>query len=237
MSAREFRKRAQEASDWMKDSLEQIETYPVRSQVEAGEILFPLPSVRRTWQTSPAATELEDRVVEGAGIRGVRGTEELLDLQPGYLRPKEGERVNNDREWAVQLGRRFRSRKRWFVIGSCGVEGTQRADREHLTLADWVRRKVEGVRSYELLAPVRIEAVSLRNIRDPSAFPEAIDAENEAILEEGNRAAEAYSTQTHLGGRYAIRFMVGQTNTAARHVEAGWSLPEESACRLYPSPE
>ena len=48
-----------------------------------------------------------------------------FEILPEYLKTKEGERVNNYRDWGIPLGRRFRALKLWFVIRSYGVSGLQ----------------------------------------------------------------------------------------------------------------
>ena len=43
--------------------------------------------------------------------------------------------VNDYRDWGIQLGRRFRALKLWFVIRSFGIEGLQAKLRSHIRLA------------------------------------------------------------------------------------------------------
>jgi len=46
-----------------------------------------------------------------------------FSIMPEYLKTAADEQVNNYRDWGIQLGRRFRALKLWFVIRSYGVEG------------------------------------------------------------------------------------------------------------------
>ena len=41
-----------------------------------------------------------------------------FEILPEYLKTNEAARVNNYRDWGIQLGRRFRALKLWFVIRS-----------------------------------------------------------------------------------------------------------------------
>ena len=59
--------------------------------------------------------------------------------------------------------------------------------------------------------------------------PAEIDAINETLLERVNDSGLAYLTHTRLGGRYVIRFAIGQTATEWRHVAAAWKLLRETA--------
>ena len=153
----------------------------------------------------------------------------VFEIHPEYLKTKEGTTVNNYRDWGIQLGRRFRALKLWFVIRSYGVSGIQRVIRDHLELAQWVRAEVEAAPDFELLAPVPLNTVCLRYLPDPDAPLEEINRVNAEVMERVNAGGKAYFTHTKLDGRFTIRFVIGQTYTARRHVEAGWNLLRETA--------
>jgi aromatic-L-amino-acid decarboxylase len=61
---------------------------------------------------------------------------QTLSILPEYLRNQatESGAVIDYRDWHIQLGRRFRSLKLWFVIRHYGVEGLQHHIREPLNL-------------------------------------------------------------------------------------------------------
>ena len=162
-------------------------------------------------------------------VRDPEALTRTFEIHPEYLRTKEGRKVNNYRDWGIQLGRRFRSLKLWFVIRSYGVEGIRRVIRRHIELAQWVKSQVEKEPDFELLAPVPLNTVCLRYLPDPSASLEEINSRNEKILERVNSTGKAYFTHTKLDGRYTIRFVVGQTYTDSKHVEAGWQLLRDTA--------
>ena len=68
----------------------------------------------------------------------VRDTDALLrtfQATPEYLRTAHDDAVVNYRDWGIQLGRRFRALKLWFVIRSYGVEGLRAMIRAHVALA------------------------------------------------------------------------------------------------------
>ncbi|MFP4427530.1 MAG: pyridoxal phosphate-dependent decarboxylase family protein [Spirochaetaceae bacterium] len=152
-----------------------------------------------------------------------------FEIHPEYLRTKEGKKVNNYRDWGIQLGRRFRSLKLWFVIRSYGVEGIRKVIRRHLELTQWVKDQVEKEPDFELLAPVPLNTVCLRYLPERAAPLEKINDLNEAVLETVNGTGKAYFTHTKLDGRFTIRFVVGQTYTDFQHVEAGWKLLRDTA--------
>ena len=90
---------------------------------------------------------------------------QTLSIHPEYLRNQatESGAVIDYRDWHIQLGRRFRSLKLWFVIRHYGVEGLQHHVREHIRLAqqfaDWVRKDVR----FELAAPAPLNLVCFRH--------------------------------------------------------------------------
>ena len=69
-----------------------------------------------------------------------------LSILPEYLRNKatEAGAVFDYRDWHVQLGRRFRSLKLWFVIRHYGVQGLQYHIRRHVELAQGFASWVEA---------------------------------------------------------------------------------------------
>jgi aromatic-L-amino-acid/L-tryptophan decarboxylase len=151
---------------------------------------------------------------------------QTLSILPEYLRNQatESGAVIDYRDWHIQLGRRFRSLKLWFVIRHYGVEGLQHHVREHVKLAqqfaDWVRKDDR----FELAAPVPLNLVCFRH--------KAGDAANQAIMDRLNRSGDLFLTHTKLNGKLTLRLCVGQTNTQARHVEKAWQRIKEEAAKV-----
>lgn len=140
-----------------------------------------------------------------------------LSILPDYLKnaATEAGAVFDYRDWHVQLGRRFRALKLWFVIRHYGVEGLQHHVREHVRLAQQFAGWVAADPRFELAAPVSLNLVCFR-LRDGG------DAANRALLERLNASGKLYLTHTVLDGRYTLRLCVGQTHTEERHVTAAW---------------
>jgi aromatic-L-amino-acid decarboxylase len=146
-----------------------------------------------------------------------------LSILPEYLRNQatESGAVIDYRDWHIQLGRRFRSLKLWFVIRHYGVEGLQHHIRQHVRLAqqfaDWVRKDDR----FELAAPVPLNLVCFRH-KDG-------DEANQSIMDHLNRSGDLFVTHTKLNGKLTLRLCVGQTHTGARHVEKAWERIREEA--------
>ena len=148
---------------------------------------------------------------------------ETLSILPEYLRNRatESGAVIDYRDWHVQLGRRFRSLKLWFVIRHYGVQGLQHHVREHVALAQEFAGWVEEDADFELAAPVPLNLVCFRH--------RGGDAVNEAIMQAVNASGAMFLTHTKLGDRFTLRMSIGQTKTQRRHVEAAWSRLREAA--------
>ena len=140
-----------------------------------------------------------------------------LSILPDYLRnaATEAGAVIDYRDWHVQLGRRFRALKLWFVIRSFGVEGLRARVREHVRLAQLFAGWVAADPRFELAAPAPLNLVCFR-------LRQGGDAANRALLERLNASGKLYLTHTVLDGRYTLRLSIGGTLTEERHVRAAW---------------
>ena len=145
-----------------------------------------------------------------------------FEIHPEYLKTGLDAKVKNFRDWGIQLGRRFRALKLWFVIRSYGVEGLQALLREHIRLAQlfagWVRENAQ----FELMAPVPFSLVCFRF--NDGGEEQSLDALNKKLLESINATGEVFLTHTTLGGRYVLRLAIGQRTTTERHVREAWNL-------------
>ena len=146
-----------------------------------------------------------------------------LSILPEYLQNKatESGAVIDYRDWHVQLGRRFRALKLWFVIRHYGVEGLRFHIRRHVELAQQFARWIEASQQFELAAPAPLNLVCFRH--------RSGDETNRALLDRLNRSGALYLTHTVLNDRFTLRLCVGQTWTEARHVEQAWQRIQETA--------
>ena len=151
---------------------------------------------------------------------------QTLSVLPEYLRNQatESGAVIDYRDWHIQLGRRFRALKLWFVIRHYGVEGLQHNVRQHVKLAqqfaEWIRKDDR----FELAAPVPLNLVCFRH--------KLGDAANQQIMEGLNLSGDLYLTHTKLNGKLTLRMSIGQTHTEERHVEKAWKRICEEAGKV-----
>ena len=147
---------------------------------------------------------------------------------PEYLRTSYDADVVNFRDWGIQLGRRFRALKLWFVIRSYGVDGLRAIVRRHVALARELAGWVNADPEFELMAPVPFGLVCFRWC-PPGRSEEELDALNARLLAAVNAGRERYLTHTRLAGRYAIRLVVGQRGTEREHVHTAWESVQRAA--------
>jgi aromatic-L-amino-acid decarboxylase len=156
--------------------------------------------------------------------RDLEMLKKAFSLVPEYLKTSEKETVKNGMDYGIQLGRRFRSLKLWFVMRYFGQEGLIERLREHVRLAHLFAAWVEESEDFELLAPVPFALVCFRarpkNVEDLDAF-------NEKIMNEINASGEAYLSHTKLNGIFTIRLSVGSIRVEERHLRKVWDLLNE----------
>jgi len=149
-----------------------------------------------------------------------------FSILPEYLKTDLDRQVINFRDWGIQLGRRFRALKLWFVIRYYGVEGLQEMLRRHLDLAQEFKEWVEQSQDFELLAPVPLNTICFRfqpgKRSGNDLSPKELERLNKALLDEVNRSGKIYMTHTILGDTFCLRLSIGQTQTQREHVVQAW---------------
>jgi aromatic-L-amino-acid decarboxylase len=151
---------------------------------------------------------------------------DTLSILPDYLRNQatESGAVFDYRDWHIPLGRRFRSLKLWFVIRHYGVEGLQYHVRRHIELAQKFAEWVKQDERFEIVAPAPLNLVCFRY--------RGSDESNQLLMDRLNRSGDMYLTHTRLNDCLTLRFCVGQTHTALRHVENAWKRIQQEAGKL-----
>jgi aromatic-L-amino-acid/L-tryptophan decarboxylase len=146
-----------------------------------------------------------------------------FSILPEYLRNKatESGEVFDYRDWHVQLGRRFRSLKLWFVIRHYGVEGLQYHVRKHIEMAREFVSWVKNSSDFELVVEPPFNLVCFRH--------RAGDEFNMKLMNAINETGTIYFTHTKLNGMVVLRICVSQTHTELHHVQNAWNLIVETA--------
>ncbi len=137
-------------------------------------------------------------------------------LAAEYLRTAEDDRVVNYMDYGVQLGRRFRALKLWYVFRYYGREGIIAMIREALRLAQILKSLIEADDDFELSAPVPLSLVCFRHRSD--------NASNERLLAHINATGKAFLSHTVLHGKFVLRFAIGNFQTNEQDVRETWDL-------------
>jgi len=165
-------------------------------------------------------------------VRDAASLVKTLSILPAYLQSRETGSVIDYRDWSVPLGRRFRALKLWFVIRSYGVDGLKEKLRQQLAWAADLEATIAGEPEVELLVPRSLTLLTFRWHPTGLNDETALDAFNEKLVHAVNDDGRLYLTQTHAKGHYAIRFVIGQTNTTHEDVRAAWADLKEIAATI-----
>lgn len=154
-----------------------------------------------------------------------------FEIHPEYLKTGVDSQVKNYRDWGIQLGRRFRALKLWFVLRSYGVEGLQAFVREHIRLAQLFREWVEEDSRFELMAPVPLSLVCFR--LNDGRSEEDLDRLNRKFITLLNQSGKLSLTQTTLKGKFVLRMAIDSRNTREEHVQKAWQLMLSTAQNIF----
>ena len=149
-----------------------------------------------------------------------------LSILPEYLKNEATEKgaVIDYRDWHVQLGRRFRSLKLWFVLRHYGAEGLRYHINQHIEITQLFTEWVKASDDFELLSEPPFNLVLFRHTKG-NEF-------NKQLMDSLNKDGKIYLTHTVLNGTFWLRMSIGQTQTEKRHVQDAWRLIAEKSKSL-----
>jgi aromatic-L-amino-acid decarboxylase len=155
-------------------------------------------------------------------VRDLELLRRTFSLIPEYLRTPE-ESVRNYMDYGLQLGRRFRALKLWFVLRYFGAEGLRERLREHIALAQEFAEWVRSEPGWEVLAPHPLSVVCFRYA--PGGFDEeALERLNARIMEAANESGEIFISHTKIGELFALRLAIGNLRTTREDVAKAWEI-------------
>jgi aromatic-L-amino-acid decarboxylase len=145
-------------------------------------------------------------------------------LVADYLKTAEDSSVENRMDYGVQLGRRFRSLKLWFILRYFGRKGIEERLREHMRLAKEFGAWIERHKYFELLAPVPLSTVCFRAVPREGMSTEEINSFNEKLMDAVNETGKIFISHTKLNGIFTLRFVVSGLRTEKRHIETAQEI-------------
>ncbi len=139
-----------------------------------------------------------------------------FSLVAEYLRTAEDAKTINYMDYGVQLGRRFRALKLWFVFRYYGHAGMAAILRQHIEWAQRLARQIRDHPRFELAAPVPFSLICFRY--------RGSNAENRELLERINASGKTFLSHTTLNGRYVLRLAIGNLATTWEDLAETWEL-------------
>ena len=146
---------------------------------------------------------------------------QAFSLVPEYLRTAEDPRAVNYMDYGVQLGRRFRALKLWFVMRHYGREGIADLIRAHIGYAQRLAGLIREHPDFEVSAPTPFSLICFRYCGS--------DDDNRALLEAVNGSGKAFLSHTVLNGKFVLRLAIGNIATQWEDLQETWNLIRQAA--------
>ncbi len=149
-----------------------------------------------------------------------------FSILPEYLKNKatESGSVFDYRDWHIQLGRRFRALKLWFVVRHYGIEGLQFHIRKHVQMANELASWISDSNEFEVATEPAFNLVCFRHT--------AGDDFNMKLMDKVNDSGKLFLTHTKLNNQVVLRMSIGQTHTEKKHVKNAWELLKGEAAKM-----
>jgi len=151
-----------------------------------------------------------------------------FSLTAEYLKTAEDTSVNNNMDYGIQLGRRFRSLKFWFVLRYFGIEGLQARLREHIRLGQLFAKWIDENPQFERVAPTPFSTVCFRAKPNKWNDEQKLNKLNEKLMNTVNSTGKVFITHTKLNGKFTIRLVISGLRTEEKHVELAWNLIQDT---------
>ncbi|MDX1701766.1 MAG: pyridoxal-dependent decarboxylase [Melioribacteraceae bacterium] len=147
-----------------------------------------------------------------------------FSIVPEYLKTDEEQNVINYMDYGIQLGRKFRSLKLWFLIRYFGVEGLQKIIREHLRLGEMFSDFIDRHPNFERLAPTPLSTVCFRAIPKSEFSEDELNEFNKMLMDKINNSGQIFLSHTKLNGKFTIRLSISGIRTTEKHLLQAWEL-------------
>jgi aromatic-L-amino-acid decarboxylase len=196
------------------------------------------PELREAWSGVESADSLVINAHKWLGaqfdctlyfVRDPAALVRTLAARPDYLHTIGHDEIVNYSEWSLQLGRRFRALKLWFLVRAYGLEGLRTMIRNHLAWSRALCEKLRGADGFEIVTEPSFSLFSFRYAPEGAAD---LDSLNLALVEAINADGRIYLTQTRVDGAVAIRFQVGQFECTEADVMSAYEVITEVAAEL-----
>ena len=143
-----------------------------------------------------------------------------VSLSAEYLKTPQDDMVVNFMDYGVQLGRRFRALKLWYVMCAYGRQGMIKLLRRSIHQAQLLKSLIEADADFEIAAPVPLSLVCFRH--------RGSNERNQRLLADLNASGKTFLSHTVLNGKYVLRCAFGNYLTTDDDVHQTWRLIRET---------
>jgi aromatic-L-amino-acid decarboxylase len=157
---------------------------------------------------------------------------QAFSVVPEYLKTSEDAVVENYMDYGIQLGRRFRSLKFWFIMRYFGADGLSDRLRNHIRLGQLFAKWIDADHVFERLAPAPFSTVCFRAKPEGWNDEKKIDELNEKLMNEINATGKVFLSHTKLNDKFTIRLVVSGIRMEEKHVALAWEVIQESLKRI-----
>jgi len=145
---------------------------------------------------------------------------------PSTLETHGKDGIINFSEWGIQLGRRFRALKLWFLLRAYGLEGLQQRIRNHIKWSEQLAERLRQEADFQIVTAPMLSLFSFRYIpealwvlKDEREKRSRLADVNARLLASINDDGTIYLTQSDHDSDYVIRFVAGQFDMQASDIE------------------
>jgi aromatic-L-amino-acid decarboxylase len=125
-----------------------------------------------------------------------------------YLKTTDSAELNY-MDYGLQLGRRFRALKLWYVMEHYGLERLRGVIRDHVRYAERLAEALRGRAGVEVMTQSFSVVVFRLTAGDEATM---------AAMERMNASGRLFVSHTKLRGRYGVRVAIGNGATEWEHV-------------------
>ncbi len=147
-----------------------------------------------------------------------------MAIQPEYLKTYGKDGVVNFSEWSVQLGRRFRALKVWFLLRAYGLEGLRTMIRNHVAWSEKLAGQLENESDFTVTTQPILSLFTFRYTPTHTTGADELDALNIRLVTQINDDGRIYLTQSLHDGVVVIRFMCGQFDMQESDVDTAFEV-------------
>ncbi|MBZ0181970.1 MAG: aminotransferase class I/II-fold pyridoxal phosphate-dependent enzyme [Melioribacteraceae bacterium] len=155
-----------------------------------------------------------------------------FSLIPEYLKTEVDEIAVNYMDYGIQLGRRFRSLKLWFIFRYYGTEGLREILKHHLQLAKKFEQWIDEHKYFEKMAEVNFGTICFRarinNVDDENK----LELLNKKLMDEVNHTGKIFITHTKLNGKFVLRLVLSGIRTEEKHLELAENILDAQLNKL-----